>query len=111
MSTTMWVTAALLAGMVLGAVSLGAGIAFGMYREDRRRSLLAARHAELNPGPICGCGHHVSFHAAEDKGGCQHVEVVRGEYHNDTTEHSCGCVKYVGPEPVPTYYAGEERAG
>jgi hypothetical protein len=111
MTPTMWVTAAVLVGMVLGALSLGAGIALGMYRENQRRSLLAARHAELNPGPICGCGHHVSFHAEESKGGCQHIEIRTSGYHEEVTQVPCGCVKYVGPEPVPSYYAGEERAG
>jgi hypothetical protein len=40
--------------------------------------------------PICGCGHHYSFHNDD---GCHHV----GPY-----SENCGCVNYYGPEPVPT---------
>lgn len=52
--------------------------------ENRERAL-------RNRQPICGCGHHVSFH--DDKG-CHHVKT---DYYDRETS-TCGCVKYVGPE-------------
>jgi hypothetical protein len=46
--------------------------------------------------PICGCGHHRSFHD-EGKGRCL--------YKTAFFMFSCSCRVYTGPEPLPEYYA------
>lgn len=82
------------------------------------------------PQPICGCKHHLSFHDPET-GRCSFTKsifTVRDEAVRDadgrpvldsfrdvqtvrqTTyrgEHQCGCRRYIGPEPLTTYYAQE----
>lgn len=82
------------------------------------------------PQPVCGCGHHLSFHDPVTSH-CGHVEsvvvdiveVVRTKAGNpvlDTWgyvqkartqdyrgEHTCGCKRYIGPEPLTAYYAPE----
>lgn len=53
-----------------------------------------------SPQPICGCGHHRSFHT--ENGECHHW-TPQGR----VVERMCGCQKYIGPEPLPQYYAPE----
>ena len=73
---------------------------------------------------VCGCGHHYAEHNEE---GCHHVDMVtvdRGEpiigrndfyekdvvlgYRNEKREQKrCGCKRYTGPEPLPTYFPPE----
>jgi hypothetical protein len=75
-----------------------------------------------DPPAICGCGDHFSMH---DEEGCHatHEEVVeRGQpsvlktgydgidrtvvYQNEKfTQVRCGCKRYAGPEPLPSFYA------
>lgn len=80
-----------------GALIALAGVALGRFLPARRRT-----PKPLPPSkPVCGCGHHRSFH--KDAGRCQervYVSYVEGH-------KQCGCGEYVGPEPVPAYYAPE----
>lgn len=59
-----------------------------VHTPERIRAYLTA-HGK----PVCGCGHHRSFH--KDGGRCT------------TQPYPCGCGQYVGPEPLPEYYAPE----
>lgn len=62
--------------------------------------------------PICGCGHHHSFHDP-DTGNCH--SLIKGNpikydaYREPTAwdKVQCPCRKYSGPEPLPSFYAGE----
>ena len=52
----------------------------------------------------CGCKHPRSMHV-DGKGACQGtVKVVRDLMALDV---ACRCQIYDGPEPLPSYYAGE----
>ena len=53
----------------------------------------------IEPRPICGCEHHASFH---DDEGCHFSGPDSDPYARSHVE--CGCVKYMGPEPLPEAY-------
>lgn len=57
---------------------------------DRRR---------VDPQPVCGCEHHIAFH--ED--GVHRCHAKTGP----ARDRECMCQRYVGPQPLPTYVAGE----
>lgn len=87
------------------------------------------RKRDSSPQPICGCKHHLSFHDPKT-GRCNHTdqlrvseeepvrdasgEVVRSNYGqvvmvdvNRYHEVRCGCMRYIGAEPLTEYYASE----
>ena len=79
--------------VAIGCVTLLGLIRLGIYavrqdEQDEQKRLLTQ--------PICGCGHHACFH--EERSGC---------HHKDEEAVECGCVKYTGPEYLPTFIAGE----
>lgn len=78
---------------------LGALIAAGAWWVGRRTARQETPYKE--PEPICGCGHHYSYH--REGGACAHDG--RGRYNKQTQryENRCTCQKYTGPEPLPTY--------
>lgn len=107
----------------------GAALVIGGYGSGR---IGRARRHPRPPKPVkpfCGCGHHHSFHTEE--GRCSFVthqlveekelqrtesgKVVRDAYDEpvfvkkvkDTITTQCGCQRYSGPEPIPSYYAPE----
>lgn len=52
--------------------------------------------------PVCGCGHHKSYHK-DGTGSCQervYVSYVEGH-------KQCACHKYEGPIPLVEYYSPE----
>jgi len=73
-----------------------------LQQHHARRLKIIAAKAELaekqgaalkdppEPQPICGCGHHLSFHNPRT-GGC--------------AEQECRCQQYVGPEPLGHVFA------
>ena len=82
--------------LAVGAALLASG--YGGGRVGRAR-----RHPKppKPTQPICGCGHHKSFH--QNDGACQervYVSYVEGH-------KQCTCKHYVGPEPLPEYYHPE----
>lgn len=77
--------------LVAGAGLAAAGYAGGA--RARRR----ARRASV-PKPVCGCKHHKSYHE-NGSSKCSFVQWFSGE--------RCKCKKYVGPQPLPEYYANE----
>jgi hypothetical protein len=90
----------LLAGAVLGAI---------LARLPARRK--GPRPAEA-PKPVCGCHHHHSYHDPET-GRCnalvngQPVKFDKFEDPIKWEQVPCACLRYSGPEPMPTYYAPE----
>lgn len=106
----------LIEGAVLAVVAYGAGIISG-----RRKVPKPPKPAKL-PAAVCGCSHHYSMH--DPKTGECHagikVQTASGKpilnswgdrvigYNGATYEVlQCGCKRYTGPEPLPTYYAPE----
>lgn len=84
----------LLAGLG-GAAVLLAGCLVGVSAATRHWVAGERRRAALATRPVCGCGHHASFH---DRNGCHHQRVVDA-YHVERVR--CGCVRYLGPPPPP----------
>jgi hypothetical protein len=81
--------------LLIGALILLIGMVLG-------RLSTRLRHRALEPKPICGCKHPYSFHNAG--GACHWVEDSHWEY-GRRIEDLCGCQRYTGPEPLPTYTA------
>ena len=84
--------------MLEGALTLLAGILVGRFMPGRRR-----RPKPLaDPKPICGCGHHVSFHG-DGKGPCAWEGEKFYRSGVGTVKPTCKCLRYVGPEVYPVY--------
>lgn len=105
-------------GILIGAAVYVAGLLTGRFMPARRKGPKSPKPIQ----PICGCGHHRSYHDAqtgECHGAAKGTEtVVRDEngkpvldYWGDvqTTSEAtrCGCRHYTGPEPLPEFYAPE----
>ena len=82
-----------------GAVAL-AGVLVGRLLPGRRGRPKLSKPSPP-PKPVCGCGHHRSYHG--NGGACQQ-KVNRGLIEG---WGSCGCKQYVGPEPLPEFFAPE----
>jgi len=55
------------------------------------------RGSRKYPAPVCGCGHHLSFHGeGDDKG--------RRCNYDGPSYRQCGCQRYYGPEPIAQVY-------
>lgn len=92
--------------MITGALLLAAGIAVGWVL----RSLPARRREPKPVEAVCGCGHHHSVHDPETRACNAEVEADRYDRFGNLTgkEHKpCACLRYTGPEPMPSYYAAE----
>lgn len=79
--------------LIEGAGILLAGMAVGRFWPARRRRPKPPKPVQ----PVCGCGHHVSFHW-EGTGRC---------HHNEQYLNACCCQGYTGPVPMPEYFAPE----
>lgn len=55
--------------------------------------------------PICGCGHHYSFHSKSKKD-CRATVYASWLARLIGDDGFCQCQQYTGPEPLPEYYAG-----
>jgi hypothetical protein len=93
--------------MLEGALILLAGILIGIGIGVR----VAARRDGPNPvTAVCGCTHHYSMH--DPKTGACVATVPVDKYAQNGEQIGkelvpCACVRYVGPEPLPTYIATE----
>jgi hypothetical protein len=85
--------------MLEGALIFLAGILIGAAL----RSLPARRKGPQEPKPVCGCGHHYSFHDPGKGMMCGHMHYDHGVGSN----MMCTCKRYSGPEPLPSLYAPE----
>ena len=97
---TVWLWVSLACNLVMAVgwfLTLGWG---ETYKQANIRLQQRVRVLQ-DPDPICGCGHHYSFHSDED--GCHYTVTFSrdarfGIKHVFTT---CPCVNYTGPEPLP----------
>lgn len=88
-----------------GAVAL-AGVLVGRLLPNRRRT----PKPPATPKPICGCGHHFSFHTPTTgvcKGTDRRVKYSAGGSNLGPHDFPCGCQTYAGPTPMPEYFAPE----
>jgi hypothetical protein len=89
-----------------GALLLLAGILIGI-----RLGRLPPRRKVPKPvQAVCGCTHHYAMH--DPKTGKCNAAVAVDKYSRDGSwignEHKpCACLRYSGPEPLPTYYSPE----
>lgn len=92
--------------MITGAALVVIGILIGVVL----RSLPARRKGHKPVEAVCGCKHHHSMHDPET-GACNAEVAV--DKHNKYGEWTgkeykpCACVRYTGPEPLPSYFAPE----
>ncbi|WP_020576900.1 hypothetical protein [Actinopolymorpha alba] len=90
--------------MLAGAAILLAGILIGRFLPSRRSAAPKPKGIQ----PVCGCGHGSSFHGED--GRCQATNETAqwdgGNWAGIGTV-PCTCQKYVGPEPLPSFYAPE----
>jgi len=84
--------------MVEGALILLAGMALGAVLERLRK------RPRRPSGPTCACGHELAFH--DPASGRCHAEWW---IHKNVRDHlvKCPCRRYVGPEPLPEFFAPE----
>ena len=83
------------------------GVLIGRFLPNRRKGPKPVQ-------PICGCGHHHSYHDRATSGcgwtGTQYIgEDARGM--SQYAPRHCSCKRYSGPEPVPEFYAPEIAGG
>jgi hypothetical protein len=88
--------------MIEGAAILLAGILAGVGLDRLLGRWPRRKRGEVEAA--CSCGHGIGYHDRET-GHCHRRRVVRRNYH-DYWE-PCGCQRYVGPEPLPSFYAPE----
>lgn len=117
-----------LIAFLAGTGTAWTSVLIGMWRQAKKKP--KPRKAIPPPEALCGCGDHFALHDRET-GECLAVHTERfkiedGKPHvmqtgYDGREHKvhyssakyqvittkCGCKHYVGPEPMPTYYAPE----
>ena len=95
-------------GLEFAAVAL-IGVLVGRFLPNRRKTPEPVR-------PVCGCGHHHSYH---DLASSECHATVRGKAikFNAWAEPmawdqiQCSCKQYSGPVPLPEYFAPEVTTG
>jgi hypothetical protein len=91
--------------MLEGAlIALGAFL-LGRVLPGRRRTPKPAPP----PRPICDCRHSISFHT-DGTGGCAWVGEKFYKSGCGAITPKCTCLRYVGPTPLPEYFANEISA-
>lgn len=96
--------------IVLLFILFGGGVSNFIRTEINRRHE-RKRELTYGPRPVCGCGHHYSFHNAKT-GLCMHGGRVATKW-DECGEpvkwemKQCGCQRYVGPQPLDSLYAPE----
>ncbi len=100
--------------VVLIVCLFGGGVGRWITRQIERKHNRRLE-IEKGPQPLCGCGHHRSFHAPAT-GKCHSAERKLMQSSNDERPDiyamvECGCHQYSGPEPLTTYYAPEITGG
>ena len=86
------------------------GVLLGRFLPNRRKGPKPAK----SPQPVCGCGHHHSYHDAQTSAcGYASSEYV-GESPAGIAQYEprhCSCRRYSGPVPMPEFYAPELSDG
>ena len=75
---------------------------FVTSQQAHRAELERVRRDQLNPPAVCQCGHGRSFHAVAESGAGACAAEVKGD---GAAPRDCRCQQYVGPEPLPEFYA------
>ena len=88
-------------------VAVIVGVLLGRFLPNRRKGPKAAKA----PQPVCGCGHHHSYHDLAS-GECSAAVEVPARYNPYGSviaykQAPCGCRQYSGPVPLPEYFAPE----
>lgn len=84
-------------GAFLGALPSCLLCLYAGWRMGKRRAAAPVVAHDANE-PICGCGHHFSFHAPRRSDG------VPGLCY----EHGCTCRQYCGPVPLMTMHIPDD---
>ena len=84
---------------IVAAVALFV-IVIGMVTWTDRREI-----KDKQGKPICGCDHHRAMHDPKTN------ECHGKDYEGNGVYARCTCRQYVGPEPLPSYYAPEIESG
>jgi hypothetical protein len=85
-------------GIIEGAAAVIIGLLLGRFLPGRRKGLKPVE-------AVCGCDHHYSMH---DPGtGACNATVQVSHYGGSWGYEPCACVRYSGPEPIPSLYAPE----
>jgi len=99
-------------GVLLAAATALLFFLMGRYLPGRRRTA----KPPTPPKPLCGCGHHLSFHeASSDEGGSCHARVkgkaTRWNTYGDPKGWElvqCSCQRYTGPRMLDPGYVARE---
>ena len=78
------------------------GVLLGRFLPNRRKGPKPAK----SPKPICGCGHHHSYHDPAT-GACNSLMKVPETGSRLSHHVPCTCKQYSGPVPLPEYFAPE----
>jgi hypothetical protein len=82
---------------------VGGGTAVAAYVIGQARGRRRAR-PDLEPQAVCGCGHHYALHDAQAVcHGTNRIKNAAGHEGVTWSSEACGCRRYTGPEPLPTY--------
>lgn len=92
--------------LIEGSAILLAGMGIGWWWPARRKGPRPPKSVQ----PVCGCGHHHSFHDP-DTGTCHDMMKVPSSASRDSYHKPCTCRTYSGPTPLPEYYAPEVTSG
>jgi len=95
-------------------VAVIVGVLLGRFLPNRRKTPKPAKP----PRPMCGCGHHHSYHDPAT-GECHGQVRGKAIEFNDYTSRDpvaweqvqCSCKVYSGPVPLPEYFAPEVTSG
>ena len=125
-----WLFIAIILFVVFGGASW---VTREISRTLDNRRMIRRHKAGILPEAVCGCGHHFSFHTARE--GCHHTEPIiitnhepiRDAENNPVPnefgsvqvasketvagERTCGCKRYVGPEPITTLFSPDLATG
>jgi hypothetical protein len=95
--------------VIEGALIALAGVLIGRFLPGRRRHPKPPKPAPP-PKPVCGCTHHFAMHDPQSKachGTVKTPEFNRAGGHVGYTYPACACRQYVGPVPMPEFFASE----
>jgi hypothetical protein len=84
--------------LITAIAIFAAAYGIGTWRHSRE---VKARQGK----PICGCEHHRAMHDPATN------ECHGRNYEGGGIYSRCTCRQYVGPEPLPSYYAPEIEPG
>ena len=94
--------------LIIGGGLVAAGYVSGRIGRARRHP--KPPKPTPPPKPICGCSHHYALHDPESKACHGSVKTPKHNVVGDQvgyTYPACACRQYVGPVPMPEFFAPE----